>query len=265
MQTEMIIALVKELKKIAAKEEAEPAGKKEIRRGLITAAGGIGAEHLGGHLLMEGAAKSNNFAEDAALTKKLRDSSTIPVKDMPASLSPNAYFADKDWIPGQEAHIKVHPKLSKSPAILSHEMGHHEISQNRLGRAVQNKRTLALAGLAPVAGLATGGLTGLSDNENVQRLGIAAPALMAAPQLAYEAGASALGMRKMLRAGASRQQMMRAAGTLLPAFGTYAGRAALGVAGAYGAQGAVLRARDHHQSDDVRAMMPGEKKRPGRG
>lgn len=128
---------------------------------------------------------------------------------------------------------------SKNPSILAHELGHADIHGSRAGRALQNPATISLGGAAPAVGQLTGAFSGLSDNKRVQQAGILAPALLSLPQLAFEAGASIQGLRRMRGAGANTAQMVQGLKTLAPAFGTYGTRAGLGVAGAYQSQGLV--------------------------
>lgn len=133
----------------------------------------------------------------------------------------------------------VHTGGSMNPSILAHELGHADIHKNRFGKLLQNPGTITAGSVAPGVGGLTGAASGFSDNKRVQQAGIAAPALLSLPQLAFEAGASIQGMRRMHGAGANQAQMLQGLKALAPAFGTYATRAGTGVANAYQAQGMV--------------------------
>jgi hypothetical protein len=130
--------------------------------------------------------------------------------------------------------------MPQHPSILSHEMGHADIDNYRAGRLLQGRLSSTmgtLAGRSALSGGAVGGsigaLTGLSDNEKIRALGRWAPMIMGAPQLAYEGGASLLGLARMRRAGASGVELRRAAGHLLPAWGTYAAPKIVGTGAAH--------------------------------
>jgi hypothetical protein len=138
---------------------------------------------------------------------------------------------------------------ARHPSIVSHELGHAEIGRSRAGRILQNRHTLAMGSNSPMIGAVSGALSGMSDNKYVRGLGVAAPALAAAPQLAYEAGASALGLRNIRRSGGSWGDVARAAGHLAPAFGTYVGQAGMGAGTALLAQGAVRKAREEQAKE----------------
>lgn len=240
ISSQMLRCARKEWAKLASEDSDELAVKGlagSVGAGMVGAAGSLGVRHMG--------ARSSRFADDAALAKKIRSTVDVPVENLPGH---NAYWAGKGWQTDHPIeHIGIGEGVKDSPAILAHELGHQEISRNPVGRIGQNRGTLALgAGAVPI-GLLSGALSGLSDDERVQRAGRWAPLITSAPQLAYEAGASALGLRRMHRAGASGRQMIRAAGTLLPAWGTYAANAGAGVAAAHGIQGAVRGARERSE------------------
>ncbi len=126
---------------------------------------------------------------------------------------------------------------------LAHELGHADIAKSRLGRAVQNPATATMGSFAAPIGALSGGLSGMSDNKTVQRLGVAAPLLAAAPQLAYEAAATIKGLSRLRRGGASGGDLLHAMKALGPGFGSYAGNAAMGVGSALMTQRAVQQAR----------------------
>ena len=141
-------------------------------------------------------------------------------------------------------HVKI-PKGWNNPAILSHELGHADIHKNMLGRLVQNPVTTGAASLAPALAGVGGFASGFSDDERVRRGAVLAPLAMSAPTLAYEAGASLLGARKLRRAGASGKQMLNAAKALVPAWGTYAARAGTSTASAAGSQAIGTAVHNH--------------------
>jgi hypothetical protein len=161
---------------------------------------------------------------------------------------------------GMRAALDVDPYVatagSKNPAILAHELGHVDIHNNRLGKMLQNPATISAGGIAPGVGSLAGAVSGMTDNETAQKAGLLAPALLSLPQLAFEAGASIQGLRRMRGAGANTQQLLQGAKTLAPAFGTYATRAGLGAANAYATQGIVGGVR-HALTDDDSVKQAG--------
>jgi hypothetical protein len=126
---------------------------------------------------------------------------------------------------------------------LAHELGHADIAKSRFGRAVQNRATATMGSFAAPIGTVTGGISGLSDNKTVQRLGALAPLLTSAPQLGYEAAATIKGLARLRRGGAGGGDLLHAMKALGPGFASYAGSAAMGVGSALTAQRGVQQAR----------------------
>lgn len=196
---------------------------------------------------------------DAATMGRVRQNATVPIHDAPHGV--NAFVSQPQTNLGRKltdmqlgqmglGDVKVGPKGAvllgkdtRSPAVLAHELGHADIQASRAGRLIQNAPTRMLGMGAPGVGLISGGLSGLSDDPRARALGLAAPALAAAPMLASEGLASFKAVRHLRGAGASKGQMWRAAKTLLPAWGTYASHAGKGVANAAIAQGLTGAAR----------------------
>ena len=244
--------------KIAAAQE--PQEDPNVRRAGLGVAGGtaavVGNGVLGAVVRHQATAE---HAGDAATMEKMRQSASVPIHDAPhgvnAFLPPPQTNIGKNLADAQLGNMglggaKIGPegavllgKDTRSPAILAHELGHVDVHSSRAGRAIQSMPARLLGVGSPGIGLLSGGLSGMSDDPRAHALGLAAPAIAAAPMLASEGLASIKAVRHLRNAGASGAQMGRAAKALLPAFGTYATRAGLGVANAAVAQGAVGAAR----------------------
>ena len=179
---------------------------------------------------------------DAALNKHLYDTAVVPIERTVGEVAGGAHFS-----PGAhgitaglggpvEPHVKV-PEHWRNPAVLAHELGHADIHSNRIGRMIQNPAT-TMAGTVGAGSIgALGGFaSGFSDDKTVRRAGLLAPLAMNIPTLAYEAGASIQGLRKLRQGGAGFGQLANAAKMLAPAYGSYALRAAKDTAGAAGSQ-----------------------------
>ena len=213
--------------------------KKSIRNNFAgevgTALGGIGASKL-----MRSAAGASAKV-DGDLYNKMVEKSPVDVRH--GGLRQHAAeYVNLGHNSPHKPHVFIGNAMH-SPAVLGHEIGHHEIAQSRVGRALQNEKTMAVAGASPAAGAVAGALSGLSDNEHVQRAGRLAPVALSAPELMYEGLASVKGLQQMRRAGANSGQLLRGAAGLLPAFGTYAARAGGGYFAARGAQEGVKAVR----------------------
>ena len=123
---------------------------------------------------------------------------------------------------------------NRNPYLTAHELGHHQISSTRAGRAIQSRfmRTMSdmAGGHLGLIGSAAAGAT--SDNYSGAAIrGAAVPAVMSAPVLAYEALASINGLRKLRAAGANARQMSAAKKVLGKAWGTYGTAASISVGG----------------------------------
>lgn len=235
----------KPMKKAAAKKKEEEKKPTSNTTKVLAGYGGAGAM-AGGNAafmhLLEAKAKEH----DDALFRSVKSKGPkgVPIyEDHPGLKGKGAHFFWGNKANGAGPHISTDG--SRNPSILAHEMGHADINSNRMGRMLQNEHTHGLGALAEGgASTLVGGLTGLSNNQTVQRAGVLAPAVMSLPQLAYEAGASIQGLRRMHGAGANRQQMIQGLKTLGPAFGAYATRAGFGVGKALGAQGVANAVRN---------------------
>ena len=221
--------------------------RKQIVRGAVGSAAGtagtIGLSHLVGSV-------GNSYLKDNGpraeeLTRRLTELSPVPVRhDLGIS----------GFIPGVNPQVSLGGGGHRTPAVLSHEIGHAQIYGNRLGKILQNPVTTIMGSQASVPGMLAGYASGRgTDNEKVKRLARWSPALLAAPQLLYEAGASGLGVRNMLRAGATRREALGALKQLAPALGSYVANAGTGVAGSTLVQGIASATR--HRSEEL-----GEKK-----
>jgi len=159
----------------------------------------------------------------------------------------NAGFIPQGGPKGEDV-IAMGKDFSK-PSILAHEMGHAQIQKTPLLKYIQSKPALLAGALgrSVAMGAGVGAATGISDSERTQRIGRWAPTLLSAPLLAVEAGASALGLLKMRRAGASGAQMLRGVKTLAPAWGTYAAPVALSTGVAHLSQAGVRAMREYEK------------------
>lgn len=257
--------------KIAAAQE--PQEDPNVRRAGLGVAGGtaavVGNGVLGAVVRHQATAE---HAGDAATMEKMRQSASVPIHDAPhgvnAFLPPPQTNIGKSLADAQLSNMglggaKIGPegavllgKDTRSPAILAHELGHVDVHSSRAGRAIQSMPARLLGVGSPGIGLLSGGLSGMSDDPRAHALGLAAPAIAAAPMLASEGLASIKAVRHLRNAGASGAQMGRAAKALLPAFGTYATHAGLGVANAAVAQGAVGAARDAQGAKVATVIVP---------
>jgi hypothetical protein len=200
---------------------------------LLGAHMGLGAASLpamAGHMAMA----KREAGADQGLAGRIRASSPVPIEEGRLS----AFVPGGTKLPEVLGGTKPHSRImlgmggEGSAATVAHEIGHADIHANRFGRMLQNPVTTRMGGLAPLAGLAGGIASGFSDDPDTRRAAIVAPLALSAPQLAYEAGATALGLRRMRRQGASMREIGRGLGTILPAQATYGMQAASGVTGA---------------------------------
>lgn len=280
-----VSAMRDELAKLNAAEEPkkEHTGARSIRRGAVL--GGTGL--VGGELARAGSRASDYVpsAADKALFEKLKGTSPTPVVSanevyghvpeflkkvigeeasqvaegaltnaIRDDLAGNAAFIRKGSV-DKKSVIALGEELANRPEILAHEMGHSSIHRNPVGRVVQNPITSIAGrlGASAVLGGSIGAITGTSENKRVQQLGRWAPALAAAPRLAFEAGATGLGLAKMYRSGANRGQMWRGVKALAPAWGTYAAPVAVATGAAHLGQGLVRRSEEEAQERKERA------------
>lgn len=274
-----VMGKVGAVKDVPQKPQHEQPGWGQAGAGMVGGAAlGLTNIGLGSHLMKQ----VGGHPEDADLFNKVRGNANVPIHEtspgMPSFIAPQwnnpeahqGILAAKgipDARIGPEGAVLL-PKGGGSPSILGHELGHADIHSSRAGRALQNGTTLRLGLSSSGIGTLAGGLSGMSDNRNVQRLGLAAPALAALPELAYEGLASYNAIKRLRGAGATSAQMGRAAKTLIPAWGTYATRAGMGVAHAAMAQGAVSGIRhagDHEKTafspmSEIKLMGKGVRK-----
>lgn len=120
---------------------------------------------------------------------------------------------------------KVHVPPGHDPYVLAHELGHAQIDKSRLGRLVQNKLTVMAPAIAPTVSGAGGALSGYVDAKNDESHVLRDSAVMGAahaPQLGFEAGASLLGRKSLIGAGASKKELTEYAKSVGRAYGTYA-------------------------------------------
>lgn len=218
-------------------------------------AGGVGNMALGAYVHHQATAER---PDDVATMGKIRQNASVPVHDAPHGV--NAFIAPtkvmgkdlsgqmldsvgmKDVKLGPEGAVLL-GQDTRSPGVLAHELGHADIHASRAGRVIQNVGTRTMGAGAGGIGMLSGAVSGMSDDPNMHALGLAAPALAAAPMLAHEGLASIKAIKHLRNAGATAPQMWRAAKTLVPAWGTYATHAGMGVANAAVSQGLTGAAR----------------------
>jgi len=238
-------AFASELAKIAKTgRSSEAKNQRLVGAGLI--GGGLASATVGSHIINK-VLRSPAVGSALPLFDKLKANAHIPIhgpemaagsKAEAANAMINNMRGNAAWLPPHA--LKEFPKGGvfigagggNHPAILAHELGHAALDANRAGRVVQNRvmnifgkfygAVPVLPGMAASAGL--GGITAHSESENVRRLGRWAPMLAAAPNLLSEGGASVSGLMQMRRAGASKRQLLKGVGQLLPAFSTYAAK-----------------------------------------
>jgi len=241
-------------------EQAEE-GRPNLRKYLIGTAGETAARAsglAGAHAMTRQSGKymESNPARAQELLGKLKAKSPVPIQDVEG-------LDNSMFVPGPFSAKQISKKVgvpvqgnsilmgsgANSPHVLAHELGHADIAGSRWGKLLQNTPTTLLGNASQHIGAASGLLTGLNSDEGskARKWGIAAPALAAAPQLMYEAGATALGMRKLRGAGASGKELLHSLKTLGPAYGTYLSRAGGGVASAAAMQGVGGAIRDHRK------------------
>ena len=209
-------------------EDAEAEEKKRTRRraagavaGGYAGTKGLEVAHRAAGRGVEAGLKGEKGLKNYLLGRKVQWQSNVPVTRLP--LVPIAgYFPDLDRaIIGGEM---------KTPGVIAHEIGHGRLQRNPIGRLVQNMKAREIAtkmvGRKGMPAAGVGFAAGLAADEDNKGKALAAalgiPAATAAPVLLSEAGASLSGLLALRRAGANPKQLMNAAKTLGPAFGTYA-------------------------------------------
>lgn len=237
---------------VKAAEGGEPAAPKKtfsernpnLSRWLKATGVGAGIGVAGQGMGLAAMSQANKVRPgDEALMEHLKQTASVPIERPSGPVPGGAHFSlgSAHWagagLGGSAGpHVKV-PADWNNPAFLAHELGHADINKNRIGYAVQNPVTM-LAGNhgAAAAGSLGGFASGFSDDPRVRRAGLLAPLALSAPTLAYEAGASIQGLRRLRQGGAGAGQLLQAGKALLPAWGSYAARTGGQVAGAAGAQ-----------------------------
>lgn len=133
------------------------------------------------------------------------------------------------------------PTKDLNSAALAHTLGQHSVQQHPILRHTHGPTARKISDTR--VGLASGAISGLSDNPNVRAAGIAAPALLHIPTLMGEAGASWNAMKHLREAGASPAHLWAARRNLLRHFGVHALRAGTSAAAAGLSQAATLDLR----------------------
>lgn len=244
-KTATIRGFVNELLKIGA-EEKPP----EKTKAWGTAAGAYGGAGLAAYTgqTLGNSGLNQTLEENPEVFQKVLKSSPVPVHQ--GGMDAYARHTDSGHMRSALQRLGLTPgavnvRPTSGAALLSHEIGHAHIDRTRLGRAIQgvsaNAAGVFALPLGAVSGLATGG----SDDKNVRRAGVLAPALATLPQLAAEGAASISGLRSLKRHGASPAYMRDARKQLAKTWGSYAGRAAGAPLGALAAQS--VQARDRSE------------------
>jgi hypothetical protein len=255
----------KKLEKTAEVPVEEEEGRPNLRKFLLGWAGDAGGRILNDHVGAQAATRvAGEVAENPGLAEALKqrlreEAEGVQFHDSPV---PGGNFFVMSPGSAQRAYgmnvnagdVITDPHTS--PGFLAHELGHGDVAKAPLGKIIQNPFTLALGNLSRGVGFVSGAASGMTDDPTLQALGIAAPAVAAAPQLVYEAAASLLGLRRMRSAGASSAQLAEAAKQLGLAFGSYGARAASGTGLALATQGMVSGARRSLEEPDA---VPEEK------
>lgn len=259
-----------------AKEKKRSKGREAALGAMAGLAGteALDAGQAGAGALVEKGIKGEKGLKSYLLGRKVQWKSPVPVTRLP--LIPVA-----GYFPALDRAI-VGGKM-KTPGIIAHETGHGMLQRNPVGKLVQNlklrdwaMRMTGTPGRDPFTGqrsllryatpaAGVGLAAGLAADEESKGKALAAalgvPAAMSAPVLLSEGGASLSGLLSLRRAGASPKQLMRAAKTLAPAFGTYATHLGKGVTmgGAGYAAGRGLRAAAGLDEESEKPKKPKEK------
>lgn len=242
-----------------AKEQALPEGTATGSAVMNNVKGMAAASAAAGGLLAANKALYKNLPlrtddpRSVELFEKLKSVSPVPVitgnYGSPASNSPsfewtklhkpNLQHTKDEWLwfnPTADAHVHLQDHVN-DPAILAHEIGHSTARESTIGRLSELHAGIAdklsPSVLNPNLAILGGAAGALTDNKWVNRASVALPALLHAPRLLNEAQASIHGIRHLRDAGATGSDYVNAAGSMLPAFGTYATLAGIDVAKAY--------------------------------
>jgi hypothetical protein len=227
----MMQAFSDEFMKIAEDAEEKNKNLKKYMTGAGIELGGMaGAGGLGSLSGVLGKREAEHPASPA-LYRTLKSRSPVPIEENDLGVGGSMYHFEA---PDSPAKIQVG---LQSPSILGHELGHAAIGGNRLGKLLQNKVTFTLGRNANLVGAGAGLASGLSsDDEKVHRRALLAPAISSLPLLAAEGGASLHALKNLRSGGARGGSLLRAAGTLAPAFGSYLAQTGSGVGSAIGGQ-----------------------------
>jgi len=236
---EKLIDRVAPLPKIAGADSAEHSSEK--KKALLGAGGAVGSlagsTAAGLHVMrrIDRTPRPESLPRDS-LFHKVRAAAPVDVTHQPilgGGITASGEAAPMYNLETNQVHF---PSSSSHAGALAHEFGHADIAKSRMGRLLQNKATLMAGMASPAIGITSGAFTADSDNPTVRRLGIAAPALAALPMLGYEGLASLKGVSRLRNAGAAGKELWHASKDLLPAWGSYLGRAGMGVGSAMMAQ-----------------------------
>lgn len=220
---------------------AAPKEDNSVVTGTGMAAGGLGSAVIGGRRTLSQLSASPDQGEIyQKLKQQAKKKGTEVYEDggLMANYITDELAAKAIGAPVGSVHVSGG---LKRPSILAHELGHASIGRTRLGKFIQNTPTgiLGKLGRDPLIGGVIGAATGASENEKVRDLGKWAPLIVSAPNLAYEGGASLIGLRNLRRLGVKGKAFREAAKDMLSGFSTYAGGTALGTGAAHVGSGLV--------------------------
>lgn len=250
-------------KKKSPKDKRQESSIKAIRGGLVTGGSYLG-NRLSNELFQAQLGKENNPLYESI---KANRPEGLKIEERPIrtilgeKIGPHHFggsnrpFAQHFGDLGEEY---VATDAAKNPAVLAHEIGHADVNRSALGRAIQNPLTMRVGRHAGNIGAVSGLLSGFSDNEHIQRAGLAAPVLASLPQLGYEAAATVHGLRRMRGAGGSVKDLAHGMKALGPGFASYLANSGIGLGNAMSTQGTVGVMRANHQTAKARQ----EKKEP---
>lgn len=207
-------------------------GDTKVRAGLGAVAGSSLAP-LPLTRVIDATAAGGATARGKELTKKLLEAHPDVIHDTMRSLPPSG---------SAYGHVGTQPMVftgpTASPSLVAHELGHHEFGKGRIGKIVQNKIHRAMRGELGSAATTLGSLGVGAASAGIEgpagtALAVGTPFALNAPTLLTEGAASVKGLQQLARAGASKKELLKATGQLLPAFGTYLARPATLAGGSY--------------------------------
>lgn len=224
-------AFTDELRKIARSSELQVQRDEENEK--IRAAGfaGLGGRvgEVAGALASIPLLKSLKGSGVSVDTEKLTKNMGLSTKNLKfeepllGNHLASQYKPDMSQAPGPNRIDSIVAPKGRDSEFMAHELGHAKVHRGRAGRLAGHARSLS-----PFAGMIAGAW--LASDDDTRKYAPAAVAAGHVPTLLDEAGASIHGLRGLAKSGVKGKELLRAAGSLGKAFGTYG----LGAAGAAG-------------------------------